>query len=175
MGTTTQLRRTAIALAALAGCWAAAAGPADAKRYSVSGKQTVVDEQAGLYRMEGDLVGDWTITSFKELATEPLVQAKGTERFRGCIDRGHDGDCTGDPTGKLRLRFRYWALFGSDGALHAGACWHPIVGGTGAFAHARGVIQMLDVPTSTGVETTYAGQIRTGGHAAAVSSRRRCG
>jgi hypothetical protein len=174
MGTT---RRTAAALAALVACSAALAGTAEAKRYPVSGTQTVVDEVAGKYRLAGDLVGAWRITKFKPLGTEPFLAARGREVFNGCLDRGHDGDCAGDPSGKLRLNFRYWALFAPGGALRAGACWHPIVGGTGAFRHASGVIQMLDAPTETGgVETHYAGHITTGRHpASAVASQSGCG
>lgn len=168
-------RTLATALLGLAICCALTAASAQAKVVSVSGTQTVVDEEAGTYRMEGDLVGGWRITSFKELATSPLYQAKGTEAFRGCLDRGRDGGCSGDPSGKLRLRFRYWALFASDESLRAGACWHPIIGGTGAFAGARGAMQMLDAPTETGVETTYVGRIRMGGGAAASASRLGCG
>lgn len=175
MAANQRARALAAALLALAICCAVTAASAQAKVVSVSGTQTVVDEEAGTFRMHGDLVGGWTITSFKELATSPLYQAKGTERFRGCLDRGHDGGCAGDPAGTLRLRFRYWALFGPGDALRAGACWHPIVGGTGAFAGARGAMQMLDAPTETGVETTYVGRIRTGGGASASAARMGCG
>jgi hypothetical protein len=174
MGTT---RRTTVALAALVACCAALAGTAEAKRYAVSGTQTVVDEDAGTFRMAGDLVGTWRVTKFKPLGTEPFLAARGRELFNGCLDRDHDGKCTGDPSGKLRLKFRYWALFAPGGALRAGACWHPILGGTRAFRHARGVIQMLDVPTENGgVETHYAGNVTTGRHAAAgAASRMSCG
>jgi hypothetical protein len=170
-------RRSAAALTALVACSAALAGTAEAKRYPVSGTQTVVDDDAGTFRMAGDLVGAWRITAFKPLGTEPFLAARGRELFRGCLDRGHDGDCAGDPSGKLRLKFRYWALFAPGGALRAGACWHPIIGGTGAFKHARGVIQMLDVPKEGGgVETHYAGNITTERHATASAvSRMSCG
>jgi hypothetical protein len=170
-------RRSAAALTALVACSAALAGTAEAKRYPVSGTQTVVDDDAGTFRMAGDLVGAWRITAFKPLGTEPFLAARGRELFRGCLDRGHDGDCAGDPSGKLRLKFRYWALFAPGGALRAGACWHPIIGGTGAFKHARGVIQMLDVPKEGGgIETHYAGNITTERHATASAvSRMSCG
>ena len=58
------------------------AGRAGGRRdpYQVSGKQTVVDEETGMYKMHGSLVGDWTTTSFSEIATAPFYQAKGTER-----------------------------------------------------------------------------------------------
>jgi hypothetical protein len=170
-------RRSAAALTALVACSAALAGTAEAKRYPVSGTQTVVDDDVGKFRMAGDLVGAWRITAFKPLGTEPFLAARGRELFRGCLDRGHDGDCAGDPSGKLRLKFRYWALFAPGGVLRAGACWHPIIGGTGAFKDARGVIQMLDVPKEGGgVETHYAGNITTGRHGtASAGSRMSCG
>jgi hypothetical protein len=173
------VRTVAAVLLGLALCCALTAANAQAR--SVSGTQTTVDEAAGTYKMSGDLVGDWSITTFKELATAPLYQGKGRELFDGCLDKGHDGSCgSADPSGKLRLVFRYWALFADDGSTLGGACWHPIVGGTGAFKHARGTIQMLDTPTGEGgaVETHYVGTIRMGkGHRAAprASSARSCG
>jgi hypothetical protein len=156
------------------------AAPATAKSYSVSGTQTVVNEEEGIFAMQGDLVGDWRIVAFKEIPSEGLFQARGRELFDGCLDKGHDGSCgSGDPSGTLRFVFRYWALFADDGSVLGGACWHPIVRGTGAFKHARGTIQMLDTPTGTGgaVETHYVGTIRTGRHhkAAARASRTSCG
>ena len=166
------LRTVAGALLAMALCCSLMATSAQAR--SVSGTQTVLDENAGTFRMHGDLVGLWKITSFKEVATTPLYRARGTERFRGCIDRGHDGSCAGDPSGTLRMKFRYWALFGPGDALRGGACWHPIVGGTGAFRHARGAFEMLDVPTADGVETHYAGDIRRRAGAAATAAWRTC-
>ena len=168
------LRSLSTALLGMALCCSLVAANAHAKSISVSGTQTIVDEEAGTFRMHGDLVGGWRITSFKELATSPLYQAKGTERFRGCLDRGHDGGCAGDPRGTLRFTFRYWALFGTDESLRAGACSHPIVAGTGAFRNARGAIQMLDAPTDTGVETIYVGRIRMGGGGASAA-RMSCG
>jgi len=166
-------RTIAGALLGVALCCSLVAASAQAR--SVSGTQTVVDEDAGTFRMHGDLVGSWTITSFKEVATTPLYRARGTEKFRGCIDRGHDGACAGDPSGTLRMKFRYWALFGPGDALQGGACWHPIVAGTGAFRHARGAFEMLDVPTADGVETHYAGNIRMRRGAAAGAARSSCG
>ena len=174
MGTT---RTRAAALTALVACSAALAGTAEAKRYPVSGTQTVVEGTDDEFRMAGDLVGTWKITAFKPLGTEPMFAAKGRELFRGCLDLGHDGTCAGDPSGKLKLKFRYWALFAPGGALRGGACWHPIIGGTGAFKRARGTIQMLDVPKEDGtVETHYAGNVTTGRHAKALAaSRMSCG
>lgn len=170
-------RTRAAALTALVACSAALAGTAEAKRYPVSGTQTVVEGTDDEFRMAGDLVGTWRITAFKPLGTEPMFAARGRELFRGCLDLGHDGKCAGDPSGKLRLKFRYWALFAPGGALRGGACWHPIIGGTGAFKNARGTIQMLDVPKEGGgVETHYAGNVTTGRHAtASAASRMSCG
>jgi hypothetical protein len=62
---------------------------------------------------------------------------------------------------------------------------HPVTGGTGAFAGARGVIVMADTPTANGVSTSYIGNLTLAGggarsrggraHAAAASVRRSCG
>jgi hypothetical protein len=137
----------ALALAASAGA---------ATTYQVSGKQTVVDEASGKYLMHGGLLGDWTITGFTEIAKAPLYRAKGTELFSGCIDVRRDGSCKGDPAGKLRFTFKYWAQFDDQGGLVWGSCVHPITGGAGAFAGATGVLAMVDSPTAQGVSTSYA-------------------
>jgi hypothetical protein len=145
----------------LVAAMAAFAAPAGAKTatYPVSGKQIVVDEDAGTYKMTGGLVGDWSVTSFTELATAPLYKGKGTEHFSGCLDRGRDGSCANDPFGTLDFSFRYWAQFNGD-ALVWGACWHPVTGGTGAFKGASGVLMMTDTPTGGGnVTTDYIGSI----------------
>jgi hypothetical protein len=174
---TTSLPRLGIALALFAACLAVAA-PAGARSVSVSGTQEIVDEDAGIFKMHGDLVGDWRITAFKEVPSEGLFQGKGRELFDGCLDKDHNDSCgTGDPSGKLRLVFRFWAFIDDSGTEQGGACWHPIVRGTGAFRHARGVIQMLDTPTGPGgaLETRYVGKIRMRGHHSASASRSGCG
>ena len=53
-----------------------AASATAATTYRVSGEQTVVDETAGQYVMRGSLVGDWTITSYTEIATSPIYHAR---------------------------------------------------------------------------------------------------
>jgi hypothetical protein len=164
-----------VAVAALA--FAASAGASTT--YQVSGKQIAVNEDEGKYVMRGGMVGDWTITSFTELQKSPLYTAKGTELFAGCIDVHRDGSCKGDPSGKLRFSFKYWAQFDATGALVWGSCVHPITGGTGAFADAKGVLAMVDTPTAQGVSTSYIGHVTLGGgsrrHASArVASAAAC-
>ena len=89
----------------------------------------------------------------------PVYRAKGTELFSGCLDVRRDGSCKGDPAGTLRFRFKYWAQFDAQGGLVWGTCYHPITGGTGAFAGATGVIAMVDTPTPEGVSTSYIGNV----------------
>ncbi len=156
------------------------AAPAGAATYQVSGKQTAVDADAGTYKMSGGLRGDWATTSFEEIATEPYYEGKGTEMFDGCIDRRRDRSCKGDPSGTLSLTFRYWALFGSEDpeSFTWGACWHPVVEGTGDFAGAQGVLTFVDSPTRKGVETAYVGSLTLQGgkasrRAAKASAARR--
>jgi hypothetical protein len=165
------LWRRTVAPALVAGAAALAlAGAAGAKTTTVpvSGAQTVVDEDAGTFKMSGSLIGDWQITSFTELATSPIYRAKGTESFSGCLDVRRDGSCKGDPSGTLRFKFRYWAQLGEQDALVWGSCVHPITGGTGAFAGATGVLAMVDTPTPQGVTTAYIGHVTLRG---AVKSR----
>jgi hypothetical protein len=156
---------------------------ADAKSYRVQGKQVVVDENAGTYTMRGGLIGDWAVTSFEEDAGGVLFRAHGTETFSGCLNRGHDRSCKGDPKGTLEFTFEYSALFGSadPSSLVWGACLHPIVSGAGAFAGAQGVLTMVDHPTPEGVKTRYIGSITLAGERkrsaarASTSALPRCG
>lgn len=139
----------------------ALAAPAGAATYQVWGKQKVVDANAGTYKMSGGLRGTWATTSFEEVATEPYYEGTGTELFEGCLDRRRDRSCAGDPSGTLSFSFRYWGLYGSDdpSSLVWGACWHPVVEGSGAFAGARGVLTFVDSPTPGGVRTAYIGSL----------------
>ena len=155
------------------------ATPASAATYEVSGKQTAIDENAGTFKMTGGLHGRWTTTSFEVVSVDPLVEGKGTETFTGCIDRRRDRSCAGDPSGTLTLEFRYWGLFGSadPASLVWGACWHPVMSGTGAFAGAQGVVMFVDSPTSRGVSTRYIGSLtidrgRSSRRASASAARR---
>ena len=169
----TRISATAMAIAAAAGLTLPAAAPATTVK--VSGTQTVVDEAAGTFKMAGSLVGDWATTSFHVLAKAPLYRARGTERFTGCLDTGRDGSCSGDPAGTVRFAFTYSAKFGPGNppALVWGACMHPVSGGTGAFAGARGVITMVDTATPTGVETSYIGNLTYGSSGTGAGSHGR--
>lgn len=171
-------------LIAVASCVVVAlmvAAPASAKTYAVKGTQTVVNEDKGIYKMHGDLVGKWRFTSFEEapIADSPYFHATGTELFKGCLNRGRGRSCKGDLSGTLSFTFEYWALFDSPdpASLVWGACWHPIVSGTGDFAGARGVIVFAD----TRVKSRYIGNVTIKGHGAqdaahtAAASRSSCG
>ena len=160
--------RAAVLLAACAAAVLAAAAPAGAKTHAVSGKQIVVNEEAGTFKMRGGLIGAWQATDFKELETSPWYHAEGTEAFKGCLDRRRDRSCKGDPKGTLSFTFEYWALFASEdpASLVWGACWHPVVSGTGDFAGAEGVLVFADTPTHGGVKTRYVGNVTLKGHAA---------
>jgi hypothetical protein len=167
-------RRSAVPiLAAAVAALALAASASAATTYSVSGKQIVVDEAAGTFKMQGGLIGDWAITSFTEIAKTPIYRAKGTELFAGCLDVGRDGSCKGDPAGKLRFTITYWAKFDAQGGLVWGSCYHPVTGGTGAFAGATGVLMMVDTPTAQGVSTSYIGNVTLNGSKGRTHSRAR--
>jgi hypothetical protein len=146
-----------------------AAAPASA--ISVSGKQKVVNENAGKYKMKGDLLGKWKITAFRQIHTSPTYKAKGKEKFNGCIDRDRDRSCDGDPSGKLFFKFKYWAVFDDDDTVALGTCAHRIVGGEGSFAGATGFLQMVDTPIGSppSLKTHYEGVIDLGHGRAAAS------
>jgi hypothetical protein len=173
------LRRTAALVVLSAAVALVVATPVGAK--SVSGEQTIVDQEAGTYEMTGDLVGDWAITSFTELATTPVYRAEGTEKFKGCLDRDRDGSCRGEPSGKLKFSFDYWAQLADDGSLELGTCAHRVTGGKKDFAKAKGFLMFVDTPTSTApfVETEYQGVInlkhrRSSNARTAASVQRSC-
>lgn len=128
----------------------------------VRGQQVPVDAANGEYVMRGDLVGEWLyIPRTPPLhSSDTLYVEAGTEVFKGCIDRNHDGRCgAADHRGELYLAFLYWAHYDLDGNLIRGQCTHPITGGRGAFVGARGLIDMVDRPVGNEVRTTYRGEI----------------
>ena len=151
----------------------AATAAAHPQTVHVSGTQTVVDESAGLYRMHGGLLGKWYILTFDPIyASDAMLVASGTERFDGCLDRNHNHRCNaGDPSGRLRFEYIYWATFNpSTGRLIEGNCVHPITGGNGGFANARGLLTMHDSPVGNQVRTTYQGTVVL--HAVSASAAR---
>ena len=157
------MKMFAVLVTALLG-WALLAASASAKTtYRLSGAQLAVNEDEGIYKMRGSLIGRWTITSFQEAppGQSPYFHATGTEKFRGCLNRGRDHSCKGDPSGTLSFTLEYWALFRSEdpSSLVWGACWHPVVSGTGDFAGASGVLTFVDTPTKNGVKIAYIGNL----------------
>jgi hypothetical protein len=125
-------------------------------------------------RTDGSLIGTWQTTSFKTIA-EGLTQtagvsgapyeyaAAGTELFTGCHDRNANKRCEAAEKGTLKFTFTYWGTFDPEsGALIKAQCQHPVVGGTGAFKQARGVVYMNDRPTASGVVTVYSGTLAYG-------------
>jgi len=132
----------------------------------VAGQQIPVDVAKGLWEMRGALVGEWHAVPTTVLHSDPnrptLYSDAGVEVFTGCIDRRpRDGKCTArDHRGELHATFLTWASFKSDGTtLIKGQCVHPITGGKGAFAGARGLINMVDRPVDDQIKTTYSGYI----------------
>ena len=163
------MKMFAVLVTALLG-WALLAASASAKTtYRLSGEQVAVNEDEGIYKMRGSLIGRWRITSFQEAppGQSPYFYATGTEKFRGCLNRGRDHSCKGDPRGTLSFTLEYWALFRSEdpSSLVWGACWHPVVSGTGDFAGASGVLTFVDTPTKNGVKIAYIGNLTLKGKA----------
>jgi hypothetical protein len=181
----------AAVVAALSSVAATAATAGSTGTFKLRGNSFVFDEEKAISRTDGSLIGMWQTTSFKTIA-EGLTQTAGvgappyeyagagTEMFIGCHDRNRNAKCDKGEVGTLRLTFTYWGTYDpATGALIKGQCQHPIVGGTGAFKGARGVVYMKDTPTANGVVTVYSGTLAYGGAAdrslANVGSPKGCG
>ena len=147
------------ALAVTASMSAAAAGGTPVVR--VKGTQTIVNEAKGQYEMHGSLVGKWNTTAFTlhYAGAEGDVAATGKEIFIGCQDTDGSGTCDpAEPKGTMRFTFVYWANYkpGTE-TLIKGQCVHPVIGGTGSFKAAKGVLIFKDTPKGKEVLTTYTG------------------
>jgi hypothetical protein len=114
------------------------------------------------YVVHGDLVGTWLYDTQPEpLHKAPTLYAQaGTEIFNGCVDVDRNGRCgRADYRGQMHTVFLYWASFDTQGNLLKGHCVHPITGGRGAFVGSRGQLHRIDTLVSSGVKTTYSGEI----------------
>src|SRR5262245_33395544 len=130
--------------------------------FKLRGKIFVVDEDKGVSRTVGSLIGTWQTTSFKTIA-EGLTQtdgvggppyqyaAAGTELFTGCHDRNANKKCESAEKGTLRFTFTYWGTYDpTTGALIKGQCQNPAVGGTGALRGDHGVECVVGVLAGCG-------------------------
>jgi hypothetical protein len=150
---------------------ATAAAETTPQSISLSGKQITIDEKTGKYEMQGSLVGKWNVTAFTPQYMSPSqIVAVGKERFVGCLDANRNGTCdAGEAGGTLRMSFTFWGTFDptkKTPTMLRGDCVHPILGGTGAFAKAKGVVFMKDRRTKTGeLLTTYRGTLEYGAQA----------
>jgi hypothetical protein len=187
-------KRVAVLATLVAVAFSVAAGVAAAGSdgtFKLRGNSFLVDEDKGISRTDGSLIGTWQTTSFKTIA-EGLTQtagvgsppyqyaSAGTELFTGCHDRNANKRCEAAEKGTLKLTFTYWGTYDlSTGALIKGQCQHPVIGGTGAFKGVRGVVYMKDTPTASGVVTVYSGTLAYGGaegrSLASAGSQRGCG
>ncbi|HEX4747218.1 MAG TPA: hypothetical protein VFU99_10090 [Gaiellaceae bacterium] len=156
-------------IAVLTGLVLALASPAAATSIQISGEQTAVDADLGIYEMAGSLVGDWYTTSF-ECNSTPAGErwpCTGTELFVGCLDSSADGTCSQEESGWLEFEFEFTASASGNGRCH-----HTIIDGGDAFDGATGVITMKDRPTEAGLVTTYKGHIAFSDPEASAGGRR---
>ena len=118
----------------------------------IAGAENCPDADEGTYLMKGDLVGCWYTDTFevRQEKDNPggSFKASGTEHFVGCLDTNGSTTCdAGEPYGEFNLTFTYSAKFATTGEQILGRCHHMIVGGTGDFAGASGVISFKDIPS----------------------------
>ena len=149
----TWIRATAVAAALTAAALAVLAMPASAGTTQVSGSGVFNAEceppisgpsdPPDFYppiEMSGGLVGCWYTAEPERSKLNPsgTYQEKGTELFVGCLN--------GSTCGTFETTYTFTAKYTHDTfaqEIH-GRCHHPIVGGTGGFAGATGVILFKD-------------------------------
>ena len=98
------------------------------------------------------LLGLWYTRTFVlgVLTPSGVLTATGTEEFVGCLDVNGNRTCdASDPDGTLSFTFRFSGKFDpvTFAEMH-GRCHHPVVGGTGDFAGATGVLRFKDDPVA---------------------------
>lgn len=144
----------------------------------VQGTQT--DNGDGTLQMHSNkghtgLVGNWqTTTIVKFKFVDPLLTVSGTERFDGCLDTNGDNACRDEPTGQLTFDFSAWSRWDTTvvpAREIAGACVHPVTGGSGAFTGARGLLTMRDFLAGGVLRTTYRGILTSSAPGDAATSR----
>ena len=127
---------------------------------------------AGAYWMAGSgqagvagLVGCWYTTDLQVGVITPsgVITATGKEAFSGCLDRGGDGSCGGDPEGWLTFSFQATVKYdpATFAILQHGRCHHPITGGSDDFLGASGALRFKDDP-ATGC-SYYSGHVTLAG------------
>jgi len=107
------------------------------------------------YKMTGSLVGCWVIDTF-ETKSDPAkatLLATGTEHFTGCL-----GSTCGTFFTTYTFTAKYDGPWPTSAEIH-GRCIHPIIGGTGGFAGASGVISFHDVVDVSPPYFPYVGNV----------------
>jgi hypothetical protein len=109
----------------------------------------------GGYAMTGSLIGCWWIDTFetKSSPDKSTFVARGTEHFTGCL---------GSTCGTFYTTYTFTAKtdgpWPTSAEIH-GRCHHPIIGGTGGFAGASGVLSFHDVVDVSPPYYPYAGNV----------------
>jgi hypothetical protein len=99
--------------------------------------------------MSGSLDGCWyTKVETSTQTPSGAYLETGEEVFVGSLNGG--------PKGTLATTYKFEAKLAPDGSEIRGRCQHPIIGGTGGFASATGVILFKDAPP----EYFYRGHIK---------------
>ena len=117
----------------------------------IAGSQSCPNAQPDTYRMAGDLVGCWYTVTFDVTQANDNpgghFKASGTEHFVGCLNTNGNATCdAGEPFGSFDTTFTFTAKLAPTGDEIHGRCQHPIVGGSGGFGGAGGVISFKDIP-----------------------------
>ena len=170
-------RRTgAFAVAASLSVLVLIAQPAAASVISVSGTQAFASSDPvgaaciaadpvpggapAVFTMSGSLAGCWYLVDVVDkFQDNGALQETGHELFVGCLDRGDDGSCSGDPSGTLSFSYVFTGKFDPVTFEEIkGRCHHHVDEGTDGFAQASGVVNFKD-DVEAGI-ATYNGTLK---------------
>ena len=124
----------------------ALASPGDAAGAACIANDPVAGGSPFIFTMSGSLNGCWYAVDFiDKFQDNGTLQETGHEVFVGCLDRGGDGSCSGDPTGTLSFWYVFTAKF--DPVTFdeiKGRCHHLVYDGSGDFEGASGIVNFKD-------------------------------
>jgi hypothetical protein len=156
-------------LAVVLGCVTtppALATPNPTRDVYVEGHILPVEENLGVYRVTGGLVGTYKVRSERVINswtywTTQIRDIQGTESITGCFDRNQNVSCdAGEPSADVRLTFRRVASFDTlTGRLLEGSATHWVKA-SGPFRGGKLMTRQIPGGNSDKFVTIYEGDLQ---------------
>jgi hypothetical protein len=143
----------------------ALAQPNETRQVHVEGQLLPVEQNPGVFRVTGGLVGTYRLRServinFWSYWTTETREIEGSASFKGCLDQNHDQSCqAGEPSGELRLRFNRLASFDIETGRPIEGDSAQQVSSSGRFR--GGLLTTRDIPVHNidQIVSTYQGDL----------------